>query len=105
MNESINKEENKARFRKLVKMYHPDNQLTGDLEMMKKLNRAKETDETFEAFFNELDRVSKKKEEPKNKRPARFKTDEEWERWLSHYERIKEKRAKEQERVRKAQRK
>ena len=105
MNEAITKEENKKRFRDLVKMYHPDNKLTGDVEFMKKLNAAKDTDESFESFFDELYKIkAPKKEQEKNKRPARFKTDEEWQKWLKQYEHIKAMRKKDQDRERKKQR-
>jgi hypothetical protein len=116
MNEAIEKEENKRLFRELARRFHPDNLITGDIEKMKELNNAKDTDVGIEAFYKSLNRHIKPevpkpspqpsvKEEPSNKRPVRFTTDKEWERWLKEYKGVKKNREKKQDKVRKEQKK
>lgn len=102
MNEALEKDDNKKLFRELVKKYHPDNK-DGNEEIMKKLNKAKDDgDKAFEIFYasylNKPRPKEEQKEEMKMKRPAHFKTDEAWFKW---HEKVKAKREKEQEKLRK----
>jgi curved DNA-binding protein CbpA len=108
--ESLNSE-NKARFRELAKKFHPDvNKEANSEKMMQRLNDVKDDDSKFITFYNEVMGVKKpdsrkttrfETEESEVKRPARFKTDEEWKSW---HDRVKAARQKMQERERKRQR-
>jgi polyhydroxyalkanoate synthesis regulator phasin len=60
---SLQNKELKQEYRKLILKYHPDNKISGDEEMIKKINAAaEEGDESFKEFLNSLEN---KKEERK----------------------------------------
>jgi hypothetical protein len=106
--------ENRTRFKKLAILLHPDtSKYKNSADLMRRLLMSRSDDKKFEAFYVEIvkkmmeqkklkDEV--KQETIKNEKPARFKTDEEWKKWLKMHETIRAKRAQEQERVRKEQR-
>lgn len=60
---SLQNKELKQEYRKLILKYHPDNKISGNEEMIKKINAAaEEGDESFKEFLNSLEN---KKEERK----------------------------------------
>ncbi len=96
--EELKKSENKDKFRKMAKEFHPDK--GGDINLMKELNTAKETDETFEEFYNKVKGKTKKsKSEVKQAWSRFFKDENDRNEWHS---RVNKARSKKQVKLKKS---
>jgi len=110
-------DENKKKFRKMTQEFHPDKK-TGSEEIMKKINASKDSDKAVEELYDELilGKTPSSKQKPKQKprqetrqeprqepkqEPKQEPRQEPRQNW---HEKVKKRRAKKQEKVRKQHR-
>ena len=88
---------NKKKYRELSKQLHPDH--GGDVNLMKELNNAKESDETFEAFYDRIKGKGCKttKEQARQAWQDFFKDEKDRDAW---HEKVKAARRKKQMKMR-----